>query len=67
VSIDLQQIDRLDDGKGESNEKKKDRSGDEAESREGGMASVAPAKTEMSIVKAYTMAPVERHARGECR
>lgn len=67
MSIDLQQIDRLDDGKGERNEKEKDRSGDEAESREGGMASVAPAKTEMSIVKTYTMAPVERHARGEFR
>jgi hypothetical protein len=64
VSIDLQQIDRLYDGKGESNEKKKDGSGDEAESREGGMASVAPTKLGMIIVKAYAMAPVERHARG---
>jgi hypothetical protein len=62
VSIDLQQIDRLYDGKGESDEKKKDRSADEAESREGGMASVASAKSKMMIVKAYTMAPVERHA-----
>ena len=67
MTIDLQQIDRLDDGKGESDEKKKDRSSNEAESREGGMASVAPAKTEMSIVKTYTMAPVERHARGGFR
>jgi hypothetical protein len=64
VSIDLQYVDVLDDGKGESDEKKKDRSGEEAETRECGMASVAMSKIQIVVVilvKAFAAAPAERH------
>jgi hypothetical protein len=67
VPIDLQQIDGLDDRKGESNEKKKDGSGEKAESREEGMASqlasVSLAMEEIKIGEASVLSGLH----GECR
>jgi hypothetical protein len=65
VSIYLQYVDCLDDGKGESNEKKKYKSGEEAEARECGMASVAMSKIQIVViilVKVFTAAPSEYHS-----
>jgi hypothetical protein len=67
VSIDLQQIEALDDGKRESNEKKKDGSGEKAETRKGGMASqpasVLRTLMEIKIGKASVLSGLHR----ECR
>lgn len=64
MSIDLQYVDCLDDGKGESNEKKKYKSGEKTETRERGMSSVAMSKIQImviSLVKGFTAAPTEHH------
>lgn len=61
----MQEIDRLDDGEGERDEKKQHGSGHEADCRDGGVASVSPLMMGIIVlvvvIKVCTTAPAAKH------
>jgi len=66
MSLKLEEINRLDDGKGERDEKEQYGGGHEAEARDDGMVMFPPSVMSIKVVaiiavKASTTAPAENH------
>jgi hypothetical protein len=66
MSVELEEIDGLDDGEGERDENEEYGGGDEAEARDDGMVSIPPFVISIRVVviitvKASTTAPGENH------